>query len=188
VSRVSLVLAPLRLISARLVRKGCCANEDDRKALQTTSTIRQRLRTGTALGTKLNIESPGDREDALERIFLTSCDKKWRIASFPINNQTARGFPVNSTWNAGERTYTGKKVFNRTATIGCTFIPRKAVARQCHLLGRRKILHILHFSEWAIRGTQGLAPKIPPGIPPRSRVQWQPEAAATGRAPQGPRP
>ena len=181
-----MVLAPLRLISARLVSTGCCANEDDRKALHTTSSVRQTLRTGIARGVELNIESPWDRESAPERILSTSCDKKWRIASFPINNQTASGFPFNSTWNARERTYKGKKVFNRTATIGCTFIPRKAVTRQCHLLGRRKILHILHFSDWALRGTQGLAPKIPPGIPPRSRVQWQPEAAATGRGPQTP--
>jgi len=56
VSRVSLVLAALRVLSPRLVAKGCCAKEDDRKAMQ-TSTVRQRLRAGVELNIiELNIQ------------------------------------------------------------------------------------------------------------------------------------
>src|SRR5216684_2754604 len=93
VSIVSFVLAPLRLISARLVGKGCCANEDDRKAMHTTTRVRQRLVTGVALSAELNIESPGDREDAPEWISPASGDKWWRIASFAPQNATARVSP-----------------------------------------------------------------------------------------------
>jgi transposase-like protein len=49
VSRVSLVFAPLRALSPRLVGKGDCANEDDSKAMHTTSRVRQSLRASAVL-------------------------------------------------------------------------------------------------------------------------------------------
>ena len=50
VSKVSLVLAPLRVLSPRLVGTGVtCASEDDSKAMQTTNTVRQKLRRGNSL-------------------------------------------------------------------------------------------------------------------------------------------
>src|SRR6266478_9067800 len=84
VSKVSLVLAPLRVLSTRLVGMGCCANEEDRKALQTMSSVRQRLPTGIAQDSELNLESQGNREDREERNFPTSCDKWPRIIRSPI--------------------------------------------------------------------------------------------------------
>jgi len=43
-----------------------------------------------------------DREDAPERMFPTSCDKKWPIALFPPKF-SGQGFTLlNSTWNTGK--------------------------------------------------------------------------------------
>src|ERR1700732_1058793 len=104
--------------------------------MHTTTGIRKRSRTGVARGVELNIESPGDREDAAERIFPTSCDKKRRIASFPLNNKTRQGFPQH--WERREGT-----LRERVATTQMRFYTLKLVTPQSHLLGRRKILHSL---------------------------------------------
>jgi hypothetical protein len=74
---------------------------------------------------ELNIESPGDRENAPERIFPTSCDKKWRIASFPFNNKTAMGFPVKSIWNTGEGAYREKQPLAEPQQLDALLYPGK---------------------------------------------------------------
>src|SRR5208282_1174282 len=102
VSIVSLVLAPSRALSPRLVVKQLgghinWANEDDSKAMETTSRVRQRLRASFAVSgdqqVDLEIEPSTDREIVPERMVARSCEKEWGIALF-LSKQNGRVSPT----------------------------------------------------------------------------------------------
>jgi hypothetical protein len=112
VSSVSFGLALLRLLSARPVVNGCCANEGDRKEMQASS-AKQRSR--ATVGPDRPHVVARDKCGASDRGFVCP-DKNWRISLF-LQKSIARLTPVRATLHIGDGTCQETNRYSSTIRI-----------------------------------------------------------------------